>query len=95
MTTFAGPLYESTFLVAREHEAELDAWLEETSRQARQEAGIDEVHALRAEAAEPDRVGRLLQYRVADDSVMDELLDGFLHRCHAQLFAVVAHASPS
>ena len=87
MTTLSGPLHEISFAASDEALAELDGWLQTVVADARRVEGIDDVRTFSAVADSPGRTSRTCQFRVRDDSTLDELLDEYF----AEVDAETAH----
>ena len=86
MSTRAGPVYEVTLFVARDHIAACDQWLEEQMRDAQGTAGIVACHVSAIGEDDSGRVGRICQYLLASD----EVLDGFLEDTAGHIDTTVA-----
>ncbi len=77
MTRFTGPLYEISLVNTGEASPELDNWLEELAHRALQQAGIEDARVFDSGVDDQGRTVHACQFRTADDSALDELLDGF------------------
>ena len=77
MTRFTGPLYEISLVNAGAASPELDDWLKELARHALRETGIEDVRIFDSGVDDHGRTVHVCQFRAADDSTLDKLLDGF------------------
>ncbi len=77
MTNYAGPLYETNFVVTNEALSEFEPWLAEISETARNHEGIEDVRILERGTDDEGRTIQTCQFQAQDDHALDELLDGF------------------
>ena len=77
MTNYAGPLYETNFVVTNEALSEFEPWLAEMSETARHHEGIVDIRILERRTDDEGRTIQTCQFQAQDDHALDELLDGF------------------
>jgi len=77
MTRFTGPLYEISLVNAGAASPELDGWLKKLARRALRETGIEDARIFDSGVDDHGRTVHVCQFRAADDSTLDKLLDGF------------------
>lgn len=77
MTTQAGPLYVLTFSVEREIGSEFERWLLKLAKQSSHEQGVVDARVFEGKDEGPNSASWVCQFQCADDSALDELLDGF------------------
>ncbi|MDA0706295.1 MAG: DUF3667 domain-containing protein [Proteobacteria bacterium] len=76
MSTRAGPVYEVTLFVGRDDVAACDQWLDEHVRATRQTADVVACHVIVIADYDAGRAGRVCQYQLANDDVLDKFLEG-------------------
>ena len=84
MTNYAGPLYETNFVVTNEALSEFEPWLAEISETARHHDGIENVRSFERGTDDEGRTIRACQFQAIDDHALDELLDGFFAEIDAE-----------
>ena len=84
MSNYAGPLYETSYVVSDEVLAELDTWLAEVLEAARQHPGIESARCFEAGTDSAGHVIRTCQYQARDDNTLDQLIDGLFSSLDAE-----------
>ena len=97
MTNYAGPLYETNFVVTNEALSEFEPWLAETCEVARHHEGIEDIRILERATDNEGRTIQTCQFQAQDDHALDELLDGFFAEIDADAAgqfgdAVIVHS---
>jgi len=77
MTDYAGPLYETSFVVSDDALSELDSWLEEVIKAASRKEGIEAARAFDSGVDDQGRSIRTCQFQAQDDNALDVLIDGY------------------
>ena len=77
MTISRGPIYETTFFVDPDRAAEFDAWLDAHAVNARQVSDVVDCRVIPIADDDDGRHGRICQYVLTDDDVVDSFLEGF------------------
>jgi hypothetical protein len=84
MSNYAGPLYETSYVVSDDAVAELDAWLAEVLEAARQHDGIESARYFEAGTDTAGHAIRTCQYQARDDNTLDKLIDGLFSSLDAE-----------
>jgi hypothetical protein len=84
MMNYAGPLYETNFVVTNEVLPDFEPWLAEIGEIARHHEGIENVRSFDRGKDDHGRAIRTCQFQVHDDHALDELLDGYFAEIDAE-----------
>lgn len=83
MTNNSSPLYEMSLVIDDEVLADVDIWLEETVRAARQLDGVESARVVVGGARPEGQTSRTFQLQARDDRSLDELLEGYISELDA------------
>ena len=85
MSNFAGPLYETSFVVADEVLADVEAWLQQMLESARAQPEIKFARRIESSTDSTGRPTLSCQFQVVDDKSLDELTDNFFSTIDAEI----------
>ncbi len=87
MSNYAGPLYETSFVIKDEVVTDVEAWLQQMLESALTQPGIEFARSIESSTDSTGHSVRVCQFQTVDDNALDELTDGFFSSIDAEIAA--------